>query len=73
MNETTMDKENRHVIQLKYSDSNTEFDVLMQSLMGTDVESRKSIIDAYYDEDFGDIDYSMTEDVGTEIEDYDFY
>ena len=73
MNETTLDKENRHVIQLKYSDSNTEFDVLMQSLMGTDVESRKSIIDAYYDEDFGDIDYSMTEDVGTEIEDYDFY
>ena len=73
MNETTMDKENRRIIQIQYKDNDNDFDVLMQSLMGTDVESRKGLIDAYYEEDFGDIDYDGVEDVGEETMEYSFY
>lgn len=74
MNETTMDKKNRRVIQIQYKENDHEFDVLMQSLMGTDVESRKGLIDAYYEEDFGDIDYSETEDLeGADVMEYSFY
>lgn len=73
MNETTMDKKNRRIIQIQYNDNDHDFDVLMQSLMGTDVESRKGLIDAYYEEDFGDIDYDGVEDVGDDALEYSFY
>ena len=60
MNETTMDKNNRHLIRVKINNE-SEFNSILQSLMGKDVESRRGIIEAYFNEDFGDIDYSDAE------------
>lgn len=62
MNKTTMNKENRHLIRVKINNQN-EFNTLMESLMGKDVESRRGLIETYFNEDFGDIDYSDAEEI----------
>ena len=51
MNETTMDKENRHLMQIVVNNDD-EFNVLINSLMGSDVESRRTLLEAYWNEDF---------------------
>lgn len=55
---TTMDKNSRRLIQVQYPEDDTEFKVLANSLMGNDIEGRRNLITAYYDEDFETIDYS---------------
>lgn len=55
---TTMNKESRRLIQVEYPEDDSEFKVLANSLMGSDIEGRKNLIEAYYDEDFESLDFS---------------
>lgn len=50
MAETTMNPENRRLIQIDYPEDDVELKVLMEALMGDDINSRKSLISAYFDE-----------------------
>lgn len=52
---TTMNPENRRLIRVKYPEDDTEMKVLLNALMGDDIQGRKNIIEAYFDEIEDDI------------------
>lgn len=60
MHTTTMDKKNRHLIRVTMENVQ-EFASLAESLMGTDVPSRRSLVEAYYETDFEEIAYDTEE------------
>ena len=60
MHTTTMDKRNRHLLRVTMENVQ-EFASLAESLMGTDVPSRRSLVEAYYETDFEEIAYDTEE------------
>ena len=50
MAETTMNPDNRRLIRVNYPEDDTELKVLLNALMGDDIDSRKSLIEGYFED-----------------------
>lgn len=50
MAETTMNPKNRRLVRVKYPKDDTELKVLLNALMGDDIDSRKSLISGYFED-----------------------
>jgi len=64
MNETVMDKKNRRLLKMSVKNE-IEFNALMDSLMGADSASRRSLIETYFDYEFPEIEFDGEEALET--------